>query len=130
MPIAIVDDDVSVRKALARVLSAHSFETEIFGSAREFISSPRLRNFECLILDQHMPGVTGLDLQNHLHRMGIAIPTIIITAYNEIGLREKCIAAGASSFLVKPIDSEILIDAINCASIQLKGHECSSKGTP
>jgi FixJ family two-component response regulator len=54
--------------------------------------------------------------------MGIAIPTIIITAYNEIGLREKCIAAGASSFLVKPIDSEILIDAINCASIQLKGH--------
>jgi FixJ family two-component response regulator len=77
-----------------------------------------------------MPGVTGLDLQNHLHRMGIAIPTIIITAYNEIGLREKCIAAGASSFLVKPIDSEILIDAINCASIQLKGHECSSEGTP
>ncbi len=124
MPIAIVDDDVSVRKALARVLSAHSFETEIFGSAREFITSPRLRNFECLILDQHMPGVTGLDLQNHLHRMGIAIPTIIITAYNEIGLREKCIAAGASSFLVKPIDSEILIDAINCASIQSKGNEC------
>ena len=122
MPIAIVDDDVSVRKALARVLSAHSFETEIFGSAREFITSPRLRNFECLILDQHMPGVTGLDLQNHLHRMGIAIPTIIITAYNEIGLREKCIAAGASSFLVKPIDSGILIDAINCAAIQSKGN--------
>ncbi|MGC1826383.1 MAG: hypothetical protein WA723_12165, partial [Pseudolabrys sp.] len=62
-------------------------------------------------------------------RMGIAIPTIIITAYNEIGLREKCIAAGASSFLVKPIDSEILIDAINCASTQFKGNECGSEGT-
>jgi FixJ family two-component response regulator len=129
MPIAIVDDDISVRKALARVLSAHSFEAEIFGSAREFITSPRLRNFECLILDQNMPDVTGLDLQNHLNHMGIAIPTIIITAYNEIGLREKCIAAGAASFLVKPIDSDILIDAIHCAGIQSKGNDCGPETT-
>jgi FixJ family two-component response regulator len=130
MPIAIVDDDTSVRKALARVLSAHSFEAEIFGSAREFVTSPRLRNFECLILDQHMPDVTGLNLQIHLHRIGVVIPTIIITAFNEIGLREKCMAAGASSFLVKPIDSEILIDAINCASIQSKGKKCGFNGAP
>jgi two-component system response regulator FixJ len=118
MPIAIVDDDISVRKALARVLSAHSFEAEIFGSAREFVTSPHLRNFECLILDQHMPDVTGLNLQIHLRRIGVVIPTIIITAYNEIGLHEKCIAAGAASFLVKPIEIEILIDAINCAGVQ------------
>ena len=130
MPIAIVDDDMSVRKALARVLSAHSFEAEVFGSAREFVTSPRLRNFECLILDQHMPGATGLNLQIHLRHIGVVIPTIIITAYNEIGLREKCIAAGASSFLLKPIDSEILINAINCAGTQFKGNRCGSEGTP
>jgi FixJ family two-component response regulator len=128
MPIAIVDDDISVRKALARVLSAHSFETEIFGSAREFVTSPHLRDFECLILDQHMPDVTGLNLQIHLRRIGVVIPTIIITAYNEIGLHEKCIAAGAASFLVKPIDSEILIDAINCVGVQIKGNRPCSEG--
>ncbi len=128
MPIAIVDDDISVRKALARLLSAHSFEAEIFGSAREFVTSPHLRNFECLILDQHMPDVTGLNLQIHLRRIGVVIPTIIITAYNEIGLHEKCIAAGAASFLVKLIDSEILIDAINCVGVQFKGNRPCSEG--
>ena len=128
MPIAIVDDDISVRKALARVLSAHSFEAEIFGSAREFVTSPHLRNFECLILDQHMPDVTGLNLQIHLRHIGVVIPTIIITANNEIGLHEKCIAAGAASFLVKPIDSEILIDAINCVGVQCKGDRPCSEG--
>jgi FixJ family two-component response regulator len=130
MPIAIVDDDMSVRRALARVLSAHSFEVEIFGSAREFVTSPRLRNFECLILDHHMPDVTGLKLQIHLRRIGVVIPTIIITAYNEIGLQDKCIAAGAASFLVKPLDSEILIDAINCAGAQFKGSKSCFEGAP
>ncbi len=127
--IAIVDDDASVRKALARVLSTRSVETETFSSAREFVTSPRLREFDCLILDQHMPEVTGLDLQLHLHRIGVAIPTIVITAYNDAGLREKCMAAGATSYLVKPIDSEILIDAISNARAQSKGRERSSNGT-
>lgn len=128
MSIAIVDDDASVRKALARVLSTYSLETEIFGSAREFITSPHLHNFECLILDQHMPDITGLDLQIHLRRIGVVIPTVVITAYNENGLREKCMAAGASSYLVKPIDSQMLVSAINSAKAQHGGSGCGSKG--
>ena len=120
MLIAIVDDDSSVRKALARVLSTRSFETEIFGSAREFVTSSRLKSFDCLILDQHMPDITGLDLQIHLRRIGVAIPTIVISAHNEAEVRQKCIAAGANSYLVKPIDSDDLVDAINSARAQLK----------
>jgi len=120
MLVAIVDDDSSVRKALARVLSTRSFETEIFSSASEFVNSSRLGDFDCLILDQHMPDITGLDLQIHLRRIGIVIPTIVISAHNEAGVREKCIAAGANSYLVKPIDSDDLVNAINTARAQLK----------
>jgi len=120
MLIAIVDDDSSVRKALARVLSTRSFETEIFGSAREFVTSSRLSSFDCLILDQHMPDITGLDLQIHLRRIGVVIPTIVISAHNEAEVRQKCIAAGANSYLVKPIDSNDLVNAINSARAQLK----------
>ncbi|HUL89426.1 MAG TPA: response regulator [Pseudolabrys sp.] len=120
MLIAIVDDDSSVRKALARVLSTRSFETEMFGSAREFVTSSRLSSFDCLILDQHMPDITGLDLQIHLRRIGVVIPTIVISAHNEAEVRQKCIAAGANSYLVKPIDSNDLVNAINSARAQLK----------
>jgi len=120
MLIAIVDDDSSVRKALARVLSTRSFETEMFGSAREFVTSSRLSSFDCLILDQHMPDITGLDLQIHHPRIGVVIPTIVISAHNEAEVRQKCIAAGANSYLVKPIDSNDLVNAINSARAQLK----------
>jgi FixJ family two-component response regulator len=120
MLIAIVDDDSSVRKALARVLSTRSFETEMFGSAREFVTSSRLSSFDCLILDQHMPDITGLDLQIHLRRIGVVIPTIVISAHNEAEVRQKCIAAGANSYLVKPIDSNDLVNAINSARAQIK----------
>jgi len=120
MLIAIVDDDSSVRKALARMLSTRSFETEMFGSAREFVTSSRLSSFDCLILDQHMADITGLDLQIHLRRIGVVIPTIVISAHNEAEVRQKCIAAGANSYLVKPIDSNDLVNAINSARAQLK----------
>jgi FixJ family two-component response regulator len=128
MHVAIVDDDEAVRKALARVLTAHSFDIEIFGSALEFTSSPHLRNFGCLILDLHMPDITGLELQQHLRRIGVVIPTIVITAYSEIGLREKCVAAGATSFLIKPLDSEALIEAISLATVRPIDTGCGSKG--
>jgi FixJ family two-component response regulator len=113
--VAIVDDDESVRKALARLLSAHSFKTHTYGSAQEFLTSLRVNTPECLVLDLHMPDISGLDLQHHLARTGIRIPTVVITAHNEIGLRERCKAAGAAEFLVKPLNASILIGAIQVA---------------
>src|SRR5687768_9497728 len=100
--VALVDDDASVRKALARFLSASSFEITTFGSAREFLKSVKAATPECLVVDLQMPEITGLDLQRHLVRSGINIPTIVITAHSEPGLRERCQSAGASAFLVKP----------------------------
>jgi FixJ family two-component response regulator len=113
--VALVDDDASVRKALARLLSASSFEITTFGSAQEFLKSVKDSAPECLVIDLHMPEVTGLELQRHLVRVGIHIPTIVITGYNEPGMRERCESAGAATFLVKPVDAKILIGEINSA---------------
>src|SRR5262245_62198483 len=81
--VAIVDDEPSVRTALAGLLEASSFETATYGSAREFIDSMRRGVPECLIVDVHMPDFTGLDLQRYLNRVNKKIPTIVITAFDE-----------------------------------------------
>ncbi len=114
--IAIVDDDASVRKALARLLTASSFEIKTYGSARDFLTSLKIGTPDCLVVDLHMPELTGFDLQRQLAHIGIRIPTIVITAYNEPGLRERCQSAGAAAFLLKPLDGSTLIGVINAAT--------------
>jgi FixJ family two-component response regulator len=113
--IAVVDDDTSVRKALAHLLTLNAYTTNTFGSAKEFLNSLGQGTPNCLVLDLQMPDWSGLDLQHHLLRNGIKIPTVIITAHDEIGLRERCSSAGAAAFLVKPISVDALIDAIDSA---------------
>lgn len=112
--VAVVDDDLSVRKALARLLVTAGFEAEAFGSARDFLRALRDHQFDCLIVDLHMPEASGLELQQHLRRNEIRIPTIVITAYNEANIRQRCEAAGAA-FLLKPITESILVDAVQTA---------------
>src|SRR5262245_10164002 len=124
--IAIVDDDASVRKALARLLTASLFDTETYGSARDFLTSLETGKPDCLVVDLHMPDLTGFDLQRHLLRTGVRIPTIVITAYNEPGLRERCQSAGAAAFLLKPLDGSTLIEVINAATGRLRAVESSS----
>jgi FixJ family two-component response regulator len=114
--VAVVDDDASVRKALARLLSASSFDATTFASAKEFLTSLRVAVPDCIIVDLHMPEISGLDLQRHLVRAGINIPTIVITGYNEPGLRERCQSAGAANLLLKPLDGSTLINEINTAT--------------
>ena len=113
--IAIVDDDSSVRKALARLIGARAFNAQTFGSAREFIESLELVVPDCLVVDLQMPEMTGLDLQIHLARVGLNIPTIIITAHDEPALRQRCGHAGALAYLSKPLDESTLIAAITSA---------------
>jgi FixJ family two-component response regulator len=120
LKVAIVDDDEAVRKALARLLSAHLLEIYTYASAGEFLASLSQRKPECLLLDFHMPDVNGLELQHHMLRNGITIPTIVITAHNEPGLRERCEAAGAVGFLLKPLNDSILMGAINTAAAECR----------
>lgn len=110
--VAIVDDDSAVRKALARLLCASAIEARTFSSGREFLDSLPSGTPDCLIVDLQMPEMTGLELQLELARTGARLPTIIITAHNDAGLRERCLAAGAAAYLLKPLDERTLITTI------------------
>lgn len=113
--VAIVDDDAAVRKALGRLLRVSTFDAATYGSAREFLASLNMQIPQCLLVDMHMPDMTGLELQRHLARARIDIPTIVITAHDEPGTRALCMSAGAKAYLVKPILDIPLISAINDA---------------
>jgi FixJ family two-component response regulator len=115
--IAIVDDDPSVLKALARLVGAHSFATRTYLSAPQFLASLAEGLPDCLIADLQMPEMTGLELQQNLARKGIRIPTIIITAHDEAGMRERCTMAGAIAYLPKPVQDASLFAAIEAAGV-------------
>jgi FixJ family two-component response regulator len=114
--IAIVDDDPSVLKALARLLRTRALYARTFGSAQEFLDALPDGLPDCLIVDLQMPGMTGLELQQDLVKAGIKIPTIVITAHDGVSTRERCRSAGASAYLLKPLQDAVLIAAINSAT--------------
>src|SRR4051794_873741 len=91
--IAVVDDEASVRKALLRLLRAVGLEAQAFASGREFLNTLP-SHYDCVVLDLHMPGMTGFDVQNDLVFMNARVPTVIITAHDEPGTRVKCLALG------------------------------------
>ena len=113
--IAVVDDEESVRRALARVLGASQFDVEVFGSGQEFLDSLRTRLPDCAILDYQMRGLTGRDVQRQLALANIHIPIIVVTAHDQPTLREQCLADGAVAYLAKPLQRERLVGLINDA---------------
>jgi FixJ family two-component response regulator len=116
--IAIVDDDPSVLKALARLLSTRSFISRTYLSGPQFLASLPEAMPDCLIADLQMPEMTGLELQQHLIRKGIRIPTIIITAHDEAGMRDRCKSFGAIAYLSKPVQDVSLFAAIDAAAVR------------
>jgi FixJ family two-component response regulator len=113
--IAVVDDDHSVRKALCRLLRSFGIEAEAYESGKEFLEAPRSTLPDCLILDLRMPDMTGLELQRRLVDAGVRLPTVVITGHDEPGMQSKCLAAGAGSYLRKPLDEKALLRAIEDA---------------
>ena len=112
--IAIVDDDASVRKALARLLGASALNPQTYASGQQFLKSLEYAVPRCLIVDLQMPEMTGLELHGELLRAGIEIPTIITTAHDDAGCADRCRSAGVT-YLIKPFDQVTLISAINKA---------------
>jgi len=89
---------------------------ETFGSASDFLTSLNQRIPDCLIADLQMPSMDGLELRISLTRTGIEIPTIIITAHDELGSREQCSRAGAAAYFLKPVRKTELIAAIEATT--------------
>ena len=115
--IAVVDDDPSVVRALKRLLRSRAMDVETYGSAQEFLASlpEHLPLPGCLVVDLQMPGMTGLELHEHLVSLGLRIPAIIITAHGGPKMRERCELAGTAAFLTKPLREDTLVAAINAA---------------
>lgn len=113
--ISIVDDDKSVREAAGRLLKSLGYATATFASAEEFLQSGCLHETACLITDVQMPGMSGIDLQDHLCASGAATPVIFVTAFPEDALRQRALGAGAFGFLTKPISVQSLIACIDKA---------------
>jgi len=115
--IAIVDDDESVRRAMARLLGLYSFQVQTYASGDEFLDSLKTRVPSCLIVDLQMKNeMSGLELLHHLAGMGLSIPTIVMTAQDDPGMRHRCQLAGAVAFLIKPVMKDSLLKAIRAST--------------
>ena len=108
--IAIVDDDASVRRALQRLVESAGYTVQTFASAREFLAWLPQAQAACLVLDVHMDGMSGLDLQRRL-----AVPVIFITAHDDVVTLDRIKKSKAAGHLRKPIDAEAVLNAIRGA---------------
>lgn len=113
--IAVVDDDASICKALNRLIRSARMDAETFGSAREFLDEGESHEPDCLILDIQMPGITGLELSAQLAARKSGIPVIFITAHDAPEARDAAAATGAVAYLTKPVNDQVLLDAISMA---------------
>ena len=113
LTIGVVEDDPSFLRALRRLLSGAGFSVATFASAEDFLASDSAATTSCLVLDVHLGGMSGFDLQQHLVSVGIPIPTIFITAADDAATRKR--ARSGVAYLRKPFREGELLGAINLA---------------
>src|SRR3989338_7285474 len=113
--IYVVDDDISVCRALSLLLKAHGFKVETFTQATGFLAFKHPKVPSCLLLDIHLPDINGFALQEKMIRQGINIPIIFITGHGDVPKSVKAIKAGAIDFFIKPFTAPKLLDAVALA---------------
>src|SRR3984893_4037832 len=111
----VVDDDVSVRESLELLIRCEGWQPETFASAQEFLARPRSPVPSCLVLDVSLPGLSGLDLQQHVAVERPDMPIIFITGYGDVPMTVQARKAGAVEFLTKPFSDDVLLSAIRQA---------------
>ena len=110
----VVDDDVSVRESLELLIKSAGWRAETFSSGQDFLSRPRVRVPCCLLLDVSLPGLNGLELQRQLAER-TDMPIIFITGHGDIPMTVQAMKAGAAEFLTKPLQHDVLVNAIRGA---------------
>ncbi|CAM5771430.1 Response regulator protein TmoT [Labrys miyagiensis] len=112
----LIDDDLSFRTALTRLLRAFGFDVEGYRSAGDFLKNRPDGNIpSCILLDAQMPGLSGPELQERLAKLGSTLPIVFLTGHGDIPMSVRAIKAGAEDFLTKPVSKDTLISAINRA---------------
>ena len=111
----IVDDDQSMREALADLFHSMKIEANAFETAQAFLDGADLDRPGCILLDVRLPGLSGLDFQGHLDRMGSRLPIIFMTGFGDIPMSVRAMKAGAVDFLTKPFREQDILDAVTAA---------------
>ena len=117
--IYIVDDDEAVTDSLHALLETFGFKVQSYGSGSEFLGDERHRAADCLLIDQHMPGASGLDVVASLRKEGVQIPTILISGRLDASTRERAPRLGVRELLDKPVPVGRLIQAIRTMLAEL-----------
>ena len=110
--ISVIDDDESMRNAVVALVRSSGYQAHGFASAEEFLACGAIQSFACIISDIQMPGMSGIELKQHLAASQSVVPVIMITARQDAGLEEGAIASGAFCFLQKPFEADTLIDCL------------------
>jgi len=110
--ICVVDDDESVADSLKVLLETFGFDVLSFGSGADFLADHRSRTAGCLLIDQHMPGMNGLQVVDHLQQEGVRLPTILISGRLDTSTRKRAASLGVTKIIDKPFDASRLIELI------------------
>jgi len=113
--VLVVDDDASLRAALAALFKSVGLATELFGSTAALLERKPPEGESCLVLDVRLPGVSGLDFQTQLAKLYRDIPVIFVTGYGDITMSVRAMKAGAVDFLPKPFRDQDMLDAVTNA---------------
>jgi FixJ family two-component response regulator len=119
--VAIVDDEEPVRRALQRLMVSAGIAVESFASGAEFLASLSTRRPACLVLDLHMPGVNGFEVQARLAKCADPLPIVVITGHDTAESRRRVMEGGAAAYLRKPVDDQVLLDAVAAAIAAIGG---------
>ena len=121
-PVAIVDDDESVQRALQDLIESDVLSALCFGSAEQFLDSGARHKAACLIADIRMPGMSGLELQAKLKAERRPLPIIFITAHGDAEMRIRAVRQGAVEFLNKPFDDAVLLQIVH-TTLERRGND-------
>jgi RNA polymerase sigma factor (sigma-70 family) len=113
--IHVVDDDSTFRSAIARLLSAAGYQVALYETSQQLLDKPPTNLTDCILLDVQMPGVSGLQLQDRLSKLGNRLPIVFLTGHADIPTSVRAIKAGAEDFLTKPVTREQLLETIRRA---------------
>jgi FixJ family two-component response regulator len=111
----VIDDDASIREALKLLFKSVGLQVLSYDSPQSFLEAPKPDVPSCLVLDVQLPGLSGLDLQEHLFRSGQDIPIVFVTGHANVPMTVKAMKAGAIEFLTKPIRDQDMLDAVDAA---------------
>lgn len=113
--VVVVDDEASICRALLRLLRTANLRAEAFCAARDFLEFLRDQTPDCVILDLQMPQMSGLEVLEQLQLLAAPPPVIVITAFDQPGVRERCLELGIVCFLRKPVQSDELLRSVDAA---------------